>query len=315
MKFLKDKILFLAPMAGYTNTVCRKLFREYGADASVTEFVYSRAVLHGADRIIEKMSIDASARPVGVQIFGSDPDEMSAAAQLIAEKVNPEFIDVNFGCPAPNAVGAGAGSALLKEPQKMSSIIKKMVESVKIPVTAKLRTGWSFSSIIVPDVCKRLQDAGAKMITLHGRTKTQGYEGDADWSLIEKTAQSLEIALIGNGSVEKLSVADLRSSACKGFMIGRAALGNPWIFGEIRAKINGEYFEQPSVSERVALALRYARIIADSNLTGISNADLTHAKSQIMRFLKNGEGFKKLRGEMRNIKTLSELEALLCEYV
>ncbi len=304
-------------MSGFSNGACRKICREYGADGVVSEFVYSRAVLSGAYRIMEKISFDESERPVGIQIFGSDPTEVADAAMLIEEKMSPDFIDINFGCPAPNATHAGAGSALLKTPQKMFDIIAKVATSLKhTPVTAKMRLGWDSHSIIVPEVVCGLADSGAKMITLHGRTKAQGYEGDADWNLIEKTAESLNIPLIGNGSAEKLSAARLANSACAGFMIGRAALGNPWVFQKIKARINGETEpDEPTPAERAKLAFRYAEIMASGNYAGIDVNNLTHAKVQIMRFLKNASGFKKLRVSLKNVNTLDELKELLCEFV
>ena len=322
MEFLKKgkggKFLFLAPMAGYTNGACRKIFREYGADGVVSEFVYSRAVLCGGGRILERMRFDESERPVGIQIFGSDPSEMAEAALAIEEKLSPDFIDVNFGCPAPNAVCAGAGSALLRDVPKMGLIIKKMSSEIrKTPITAKMRIGWDSSSIVVPDAAKLLEASGAQMITLHGRTKAQGYEGEANWDLIEEAAKTVKVPLIGNGSVERRDGSSLAASACAGFMIGRAALGNPWIFNKIRAAFENlsASAEEPSARDRARLALRYAELVSGGGYSGIDSENLTHAKTQIMRFLKNAEGFKKLRVGLKNIATLDELKVLLCEYV
>ncbi len=317
MEFLRKNFLFLAPMAGYTNGACRKIFRgEGGADGVVSEFVYSRAVLCGAERVFEKLAFDSSERPFGIQIFGSDPAEMADAAQLIEEKLSPDFIDVNFGCPAPNAVHAGAGAALLKDVPRMCAIIKRMSDSIKrTPITAKMRTGWGMKDIIVPDAAVALEQSGAKMITLHGRTKSQGYTGDADWSLIERTAENLSVKLIGNGSVEKLSMDALRSSACYGFMIGRAALGNPWVFGEVRAKLEGIDYTPPTSSERARLALNFAELITSGGYVGISPDNITHARGQIIKFLKESRGFKKARVDILKIKTLDELKNILCEFL
>ena len=304
-------------MAGFSNSVCRRICREYGADGAVSEFVYSRAVLCGAKRVLEKLSFCECERPVGIQIFGSDPAEVADAASLIEERLSPDFIDINFGCPAPNATAAGAGAALLKNPKSMCGIISKTAAALKkTPLTAKMRTGWDMSSIIVPDAAKALADVGAQMITLHGRTKSKGYEGEADWRLIEETAAALSVPLIGNGSAEKLSAEFMRSSACAGFMIGRAALGNPWIFGQIKAKLAGspEANFEPTPSARAKLALRYAELMSGGEYDGIGAENLAHAKVQIMRFLKNAAGFKKLRVELKNINTLDELKKLLCEY-
>ena len=315
--FLKPNFLFLAPMAGFSNSACREICREYGADGVVSEFVYSRAVLSQAEKIVQKMSFNESERPMGIQIFGSDPIEVADASVLVEEKLSPDFIDINFGCPAPNATHAGAGSALLKNPKLMCEIVKKVSASLKkTPLTAKMRTGWDNTSIVVPDVAQALADNGAQMITLHGRTKAQGYEGDANWKLIEKTAESVSVAVIGNGSVEKLTSSQLRSSACAGFMIGRAALGNPWIFQKVKARLEGkEEPQDPTPQERARLALRYAEIMASGKYIGIDGYNLTHAKVQIMRFLKNASGFKKLRVGLKNVNTLDELKDLLCEYI
>ncbi len=229
---------------------------------------------------------------------------------------SPDFIDVNFGCPAPNAVGAGAGSLLLRDTDKMCKIVRAMAQGVKkTPITAKMRTGWSKSEIVVPAAAEMLQDAGAKMITLHGRTKSQGYSGDADWGLIEKTAQSIKIPLIGNGSVEKLSAQQLRSSACFGFMIGRAALGNPWVFLQVKSKIDGREYQSPTPAERAKLALKYAELMCDGRDSGVSADNITHIRSQTIRFLKDGAGFKAARVRILKTKTLDELREILCEFL
>lgn len=317
MDFLKKNFLFLAPMAGYTNGACRKIFREFGgADGVVSEFVYCRAITANAARIFEKISFGESERPFGIQIFGSDPAEMADAAAIVEERLSPDFIDVNFGCPAPNAVGAGAGSLLLRDTDKMCKIVRAMTQGVKkTPITAKMRTGWSKSEIVVPAAAEMLQDAGAKMITLHGRTKSQGYSGDADWGLIEKTAQSIKIPLIGNGSVEKLSAQQLRSSACFGFMIGRAALGNPWVFLQVKSKIDGREYQSPTPAERAKLALKYAELMCDGRDSGVSADNITHIRSQTIRFLKDGAGFKAARVRILKTKTLDELREILCEFL
>ena len=318
MNFIGDRKIFaLAPMAGFTNSACRSIFMEYGADVSVTEFVYSRAVLCGANRVLEKISFDKECRPVGIQIFGDDEFEMADAAMLIEERLSPDFIDINFGCPAPNAVNAGAGSALLKNPKQMFRIVQKVSETLKIPTTAKLRTGWNGENIVVPNIARDLEQAGAKMLVLHGRTKIQGYEGEADWNLIEETAKSVSIPLLGNGSAEKLSGDYMRSSACSGFMIGRAALGNPWLFGQLKARLLGddERTLEPTSSQRASMALRYAKNMKSGNYDGISSDNRRFIKTQDMRYLKNAEGFKRLRVQLRNINTINELENLLCEFI
>ncbi|PWM30037.1 MAG: hypothetical protein DBX55_05465 [Verrucomicrobia bacterium] len=309
------KFLMLAPMSGYSDSPLRRMCRRYGADACVGEFVHSRAVLSGADKVLEKMRFEEGERPFGIQIFGSDEREMSEAAAFAAERFSPDFIDVNFGCPAHSAVGAGAGAALLRNVAQMKRIVSAVSGAVRIAVTAKMRTGWDGGSVIVPRAALELEEAGAKMITLHGRTKSAGYEGPADWGLIEKTAESLRIPLVGNGSAESLSADALRASACAGFMVGRAALGNPWVFAQMRARIDGANPPAPaSAAERLALALEYAEAVCSAGRSGISKENLTFAKSQIMRFIKGCEGFKKLRVQMREADTLDELKGLICRF-
>ncbi len=303
-------------MSGFSDSACRRICREYGADGAVTEFVYAGAVLRGIESAFEKIAFCESERPVGIQIFGSDQQELADAAVLLEEKFAPDFIDINFGCPAPNATSAGAGAFLLKNPPAMYLMVSSVAAVLKrTPVTVKIRTGWDLSSILLPDAARALADAGAEMITIHGRTKSMAYGGEADWKLIELTANVSPIPVIGNGSVEKRSGNQLNSSACAGFMVGRAALGNPWIFSEIKARMHGAEFSGPSPAERASLALRYAELVSNGTRSGISRENISHAKPQIMRFLREAAGFKKLRANIKNIKTLEELREMLCAYV
>ena len=307
--------LLLAPMEDVTDLSFRYVCKKFGADMMYTEFISSDGLIRDVPGSLYKLRIFDYERPIGMQIYGHIPEAMVESAVRV-EAARPDVIDINFGCPAPNATHAGAGSALLKNPKQMCAIVSAVAGILKrTPLTAKMRTGWDGRSIIVPDAAQALADSGAQMITLHGRTKARGYEGDADWDLIEKTARAVSVPLIGNGSVEKLSAERLRNSACAGFMIGRAALGNPWIFQAVRAKLGGgEYFE-PSSGDRARLALRYAQIVSGGGYSGIDTENLAHAKVQIMRFLKNSAGFKKLRVALKNINTLDELKNLLCDYI
>lgn len=318
LTFLKRGCLVLAPMAGFTNSVCRKLFRQYGADATVSEFVHSRAVLSRAERVLEKVRLEADERPAGVQIFSSDPAEAAEAASLIEDIVSPDFLDINFGCPAPAAVKAGAGSALLRDVKKMADIVQAVSGALKrTPVTAKMRTGWSSSEIVLPDAALRLQDAGARMITIHGRTKAQGYSGECNWDIIERTARAVGVPVIGNGSVELLTAGQMAESACLGFMVGRAALGNPWIFPALRARMSGSDGAdfRPTPADRARLALKYAEFVCAHGYAAVSAENLTLAKAQIMCFLKNAEGFKRVRAALRDIKSFGELELLITKYL
>lgn len=298
-------------MSGVTDPAYRALCRKMGADVCVSEFVYSRALLLKIPKILNKLRFSEASRPYGIQVFGSDPCEVADACALVEEMFKPDFIDLNFGCPAPNAVDAGAGAALLKNPKKMGEIVRKVSQTLRqTPLSAKLRIGWSASEIIVPDAALILQDSGAKMLALHGRTKTQGYAGQADWHLIEVTAKALEIPLIGNGSVQNLAPSELSSSACFGFMIGRAAIGNPWIFPEIKAKLSGVAFEPPCAKERVDCAISYLREVLD---TFDSSAALD-AKRNILGFLKGHSGFKKMRETIANERLSKQTLEILSSF-
>ncbi len=311
----KDKFFMLAPMAGFSNVVTREIFMRYGATACVTEFVYSRAVLVRAKAVLDKIQISESSRPCGIQIFGADPNEMSEAALLLENEFSPDFIDINFGCPAPNAVDAGAGSALLKDVSLMCKIVETCVKKLrKTPVTAKLRLGWGKSSIIVPKAAKELEAAGAQMLVLHGRTKLQGYSSFADWDLIEHTAENIKIPLIGNGSVELLKTQDLQKSACKGFMIGRAALGNPWIFANMQRRLEGLPEIQTSLQDRLSLVKEFAEKISSGVHRGICADKMLHARPQLMCYLKGHAGLKNLRFALSKVNTLDEFNNLISKF-
>ena len=293
-------------MSGYSDSAYRLMLKKLGADICVSEFVHCAAILHRAKAVFEKLYIDKSERPCGIQIFGCDTSEMAEAAKIIENEFAPEFLDINFGCPAPNAVLANAGAALLKDTSLMCKIVEKVSASLeKTPVTAKLRTGYTKDSIIVPEIIPQLENAGAKMIVLHGRTKTQGYKGEADWQLIEESAKAAKVPFIGNGSVETLSSEFLKNSKCFGFMIGRNALINPWIFAEIKSRISGEEFIEPTASDKINLAKEYLeKRLSKSN---ISISDFKHSKAQIVKFLRGGEGFKDMRFAISHTKDFEEL--------
>lgn len=305
--FLKKGALYLAPMSGYTDAAFREIAMENGADVCVSEFVHARAVLSKAPKVLEKLRIDVLARPCGIQLFGGDEFEMADAASFVEEYAKPDFIDINYGCPAPNAVCAGAGAALLKNVPQMVKIAKKTKGALKkIPLTAKMRTGWGAESVL-PKAALELEEAGVEVLAVHGRSKNQGYKGDADWGLIEKTAELLEIPVIGNGSVEKLSGAELRASACFGFMVGRAAVGNPWIFKEIKAKISGESFIPPTSRGRVETALKYL----EKSLQNRDENPLKAIRANLIAFARGHCGFKKIRLALANSKTIEDACAVL----
>ncbi len=260
-----DFPLFLAPMEGVTDAVFRLMCKRYGADFLISEFISSDALIRDVDESIRKMTFNEEERPFGIQIFGYNEMSLSQAAEKAAE-ANPDFIDINWGCPVKKVVSKGAGSAILKDIPKMVKLTKAVVESVNIPVTVKTRLGWDETDKPVVEAAEKLQDIGIQGITVHGRTRSQQYGGKADWDLIGavKANPRLYIPVIGNGDVDSGEKAvELKNRyGVDGIMVGRAAIGNPWIFDEIRRVINGEEVFPVSYEERVTVCLEQLRLTA-----------------------------------------------------
>jgi len=253
-----DRPVYLAPMEDVTDIPFRKLCKKFGADIMITEFVSSDALIRNVQKTIDKMKILDYERPIGVQIYGHDHDTMVEAAKIV-ETVKPDFIDLNFGCPVKKIVKRGAGSAMLKTPDLLVKIAKDVAKAVKIPVTVKTRIGWSENSINIVDVVKRLQDTGIKVITIHARTREQMYSGKADWSIFEKITAipNLKTYIVGNGDITSPESALEKFEKYKidGIMIGRGAIGAPWIFRNVAKYIReGILLQEPSVKEKVAIA-------------------------------------------------------------
>lgn len=311
--FKRDMPLFLAPMAGFTDTAFRGICKRFGADVMVSEFVMCNAIMEaGADsRIWKMLSFPEEQRPMGLQIFGADPVLMARAARSIADRMRPDFIDINCGCPAPKIVCQNAGSALMKDLPLMARIAKAVVSAVpEIPVTAKMRTGWSSGRIVAVEAAKILEGEGITAIAVHGRTREQGYSGDSDWNLIGEVAHAVQIPVIGNGSIDGDYPADkILQSGVSGVMVGRAALGNPWIFGRLRAAIDGKPCpEAPAFAERLSVMLDYARELL------LGGDEFTRARPKLKPFTLGIPGARKLRHEMDSVKTLTELESRLEDF-
>ncbi|MDR2980097.1 MAG: tRNA dihydrouridine synthase DusB [Bacteroidales bacterium] len=251
--------LYLAPMEGVTDAVFRRMCKRQSADFLISEFISSDALLRNVSQSLRKMDFDDNERPFGVQIFGYNEETLSLAAQK-AEEYHPDFIDINWGCPVKKVVSKGAGSGILQDIPKMIRLTRAVVESVSLPVTVKTRLGWDETNKPIVEVAERLQDIGIAAITVHGRTRAQQYGGVADWELIGcvKANPRLTIPVIGNGDVNSGEKAlEMKNRyGVDGIMVGRAAIGNPWIFQEIRNAINGQSFSPPDYAERVETCLR-----------------------------------------------------------
>ncbi|MDR3229236.1 MAG: tRNA dihydrouridine synthase DusB [Puniceicoccales bacterium] len=264
--------LFLAPMAGFTDVAFRDLCKQHGADVVVTEFVQSEALLRNVPRAWRSVDFTEAQRPAGAQLFGAKPAQMARAARLVVERLRPDFIDINCGCPAENVVERNGGAGLMRKPELAAEIVAEVVRAVPgTPVTAKMRIGWDAASIVAEEFAWRLEDAGASAITVHGRTKVQGYGGVADWDAIARVVAAVRVPVVGNGDIRDGATAAqrLRESGVAGLMVGRAALGNPWLFGEIKAALRGEAAPAPPTeAERWATLRHYAEILARRRKTG-----------------------------------------------
>ena len=249
--------LMLAPMEDITDPAFRAICRKYGADLMYTEFISSEGLIRDAIKSIRKLNISDFERPIGIQIFGHDINSMKKAAEL-AEAAQPDLIDINFGCPVRKVVSKGAGAALLKDINRMIEMTKVVVQSTSLPVTVKTRLGWDEKSKIIAEIAEQLQDTGIKALSIHARTRSQIYSGLADWTLIGeiKNNPRITIPIFGNGDIDspKKALEMKEKYKVDGLMIGRASIGNPWIFKQVKEYlINGNLIPEPDLHERIAV--------------------------------------------------------------
>ncbi len=257
----RDNALFLAPMEDVTDPSFRYICKEFGADMMYTEFISSDGLVHNAQKSFDKMKIYDYERPIGIQIYGHIPDAMVEAAKF-AEAQKPDLIDINFGCPVNKIAKRGAGSGMMRYPDKMVEIARRVVEAVKLPVTVKTRLGWDEKTVIISDLAEQLQDTGIKALTIHGRTRCQMYKGNANWSEIGKIKANprIKIPIIGNGDIiDPISAKEaFNKYGVDAIMIGRATYGHPWIFKEIQHYLDtGKLLEPMQVKDKVELAKRH----------------------------------------------------------
>jgi tRNA-dihydrouridine synthase B len=257
----------LAPMAGMTDTAFRRLVkRKGGCGLVVTEMVSSEGLVRGIDRTLEYAEYTEEERPVSIQIFGGDPDKMAAAAQIV-ESMGADVVDINMGCPVPKIAKHNAGCSLMREPEHAASVVRAMSRAVRIPVTVKMRAGWDADDITAPDLAKRVEDAGAAAVAVHGRTAAQSYSGSSDWDLIARVAAGVRIPVFGSGDcIEPQQLVDRVNEGVSGVLVGRGALRNPWIFQQAFDVAAGRAPREATAAERAKFLLDYIDMLLNERV-------------------------------------------------
>jgi tRNA-dihydrouridine synthase B len=308
--------LYLAPQAGVSESPFRRLCRTFGADVVVSEFVSAEGIRRHDRRTHEYLRFDDAERPIGIQIFGADPDAMAEAAALVEQTYAPNFVDINFGCPVKKVVKRNGGSGCLRDLDLVQRIIRAVRGAVQVPTTVKIRSGWSEEMRNPVEIALRCQDAGAEVLTLHARTRTQMYSGTANWDEIAAVVDALDIPVIGNGDV--WTGEDARRmhehTGCAGIMIARGSHGAPWLFGQARAALNGAPIpEDPDPAERFRIIREHARLAI------AFEADEQKAMIEFRKHLgwytKGLPNGRLLRQELFEVRALAEAEALLKGYL
>ena len=311
---IKNQVV-LAPMAGFSNTSYRKIIKQMGCGLIYAEMVSDKAITYGSKKTFELLKMSEEERPIAQQIFGSDKESFVKAAKEIEQRMHPDIIDINMGCPVPKvAIKSQAGSALLKNIDKIYEIVSSVVASVSVPVPVKIRSGWDEQNKNAVEVAKICEKAGASAIAVHGRTRSQGYSGHADWNIIKQVKEAVSIPVIGNGDI--LSCYDakkmLEETGCDAIMIGRGVLGNPWLIKECV-----EYLEEkkepiyPSNIEKIEMMKYHYQLLEQDKSEKIA---LLEIRSNILYYLKNMPQSKEIKTKICTTKSKEELLQVLNDY-
>ena len=311
-----DFPLFLAPMAGVSESPFRQMCRRYGADVVVSEFISSVGISLGIERVLAEMRFEPVERPIGIQIYGADAQVMAKAAGMVTELFAPDFVDINFGCPVKKVVKNNGGSGCLKDMSLVRGIIAAVRGATHLPVTVKIRSGWDESQRDPVTIALRCEEAGAQALTLHPRTRTQMYQGNADWDEIARVAEALEIPVIGNGDIRTPEdvVAMKRHTDCAGIMIARGSFGNPWLFAQARDLLDGRAKRpDPSAAERFAVALDHARLAL--RLQGDTRKTALEFRKHLGWYTRGLRGASELRERLFAIESMAEAETIFADYL
>ncbi len=299
-------------MAGVTDTTFRQLCKGYGADVMVSEFVSAEGIFRKNERTMEYLEFTEEERPLGVQLFGGDPEHLGEAARIVCDWKTPDFIDINFGCPVSKIVSKNGGSSILRDCPLLARIATAIVKAVApLPVTAKIRIGWCAETINATQTARILEDCGIQAIAVHGRTKEQGYSGLADWDVIAQVAESVRVPVIGNGDLATAQDVELRRKTTRvsGVMLGRTAMSHPWIFREIKHFLaTGEHLAPPSLEEQWAhICTHCAREIAKR---GNEMHAMQSMRTQLMAYSRKMPDAKRLRERFAHVASLMEMEEI-----
>ena len=299
----------LAPMAGVADRAFRELCMEFGACYCVSEMVSSKGISYNSEKSAKLMELSEKEHPCAVQIFGNEPETMAKAAQF-ALRYNPEIIDINMGCPAPKISGNGAGAALMKDPALCGEIVNEVVKAVNIPVTVKIRKGFDDDNLNAVEVAEICEQNGACALTIHGRTKAQYYSGKVDLDIIRDVKKALSIPVIANGDI--LNADDAKRmydyTGCDLVMVGRGALGNPWVFSEINAYFKRDKFIKPTFDEKMQVMKKHIESLAKNKGEYVG---MKEARAHIPHYFKGFSGAAKLRNDACRVETLSDLNKLI----
>ena len=311
---IKNKVV-LAPMAGISNSAFRTIAKEMGAGLIYAEMVSDKAITYGSQKTKDMLYMTDFERPISQQIFGSDKESFVIAAKYIYENMKPDIIDINMGCPVPKvAVKNQAGSALLKSPDKVYEIVKAVVDAIPIPVTVKIRSGWDFNSINAVEISKKIEEAGAKAICIHPRTRSQGYSGNADWNIIKQVKESVSIPVIGNGDIKSCYDAKrmLDETNCDAIMIGRGCLGNPWLIKQCV-----DYLELGVEPRGITKEDKLNMIDKHFDYllkTKVEKVAVLEMRSHIAWYLKGIPGAAKVKDDIFKTKDINKIKQILKEF-
>ncbi len=310
-----DFPLILAPMAGVSEPPFRQVCRRLGADAVMSEFLSSEALRRRIARVLQGASFEEQERPIGIQIYGANPEAMAEATGLVTERYGPDFIDINFGCPVKKVVKRNGGSGCLKDLDQVERVIRAVVGATHLPVTVKTRSGWSAETRDPVGIALRMQDAGAKAFTLHARTRNQMLTGSADWDEIAAVVEALDTPVIGNGDLRTPEdIVRMRAhTGCVGVMVGRGSFGNPWLFQRARALLNGEApIPEPSADVRMAMAMEHGRLAI--RLQGDTRRTVIEFRKHFGWYTKGLPGAGGLRQRLFQVESMTEAQAVFAEY-